>query len=322
MALLTELPLADAQTLGHAYSLRITAVRPLEAGSVNSNFLFEAEDGRRYFARIYEEQDRAGAERELALLEGLARAGVPVARPLARSHGSGVCAFSGKPFAVFPWIDGEIVCQGRVQPRHCRSVGAALARVHLSGFDARRLGAGRFNPADMLARLERVENEALRPELLPDVRRVRELIERYAPQRDASVPRGVVHGDLFRDNVLWAGTDVLALLDFESTFEGPLAYDLAVTIEAWCYADAFRPDLVSALAEGYGSERRLEPTEIESFVVEAALGCLRFATSRITDFSLRAAPGTAPVRDFRRFLARLEAIESGALEPALAVLRR
>jgi len=319
MALLTELPLDVARQLGREHGLEVTRIEPLAAGSVNSNFLFETPGGR-YFARLYEEQGSAGAERELALLEGLSRAGVPVARPLARTQGAGVSVWAGKPFAIFPWIDGEILCQGRVKEEHCRAVGEALARMHLADFDAARLGAGRFNPGDMLARLERVEREAERPELLPDVRRIRELFERYDRQRDPTLPRGVVHGDLFRDNVLWASPKVLALLDFESAFHGPLAYDLAVTIEAWCYADSFRPELVRAMAEGYASQRRFLPAELSSFTVEAALGCLRFATSRITDFSLRAPPGTPPQRDYRRFLSRLAAIESGALEPALAAL--
>ncbi|HVJ14023.1 MAG TPA: homoserine kinase [Polyangiaceae bacterium] len=320
MALLTELPLSAAQELGREHGIEITRLEALVAGSVNSNFIVEDADGRRYFARLYEEQGSAGAERELALLEGLSRAGVPVARPLPRTSSAGISVWSGKPFALFPWLDGEILCQGRVREEHCRAVGEALARMHLSGYDAARLGSGRFNPSDMLARLEQVEHAAERPELLPDVRRVRELYERYDAQRDPSLPRGVVHGDLFRDNTLWSDGRLVSLLDFESAFHGPLAYDLAVTIEAWCYGDEFRPELVRAMAVGYASLRRFEAAELASFAVEAALGCLRFATSRITDFALRTPPGVAPARDFRRFLQRLAAIEGGALEPALTVL--
>jgi homoserine kinase type II len=320
MALLTNLTLAAAQELGHGYGIEITHLDALAAGSVNSNFSVLAKDGRRYFARLYEEQGSAGAERELALLQALSGADVPVARPLLRKDGSGVSDAAGKPFALFPWLDGEILCQGRVTPEHCRAVGLALARMHLGGFDAARLGPGRFNPSDMLERLARVEAEALRPELLPDVHRVRILIEHYLARRDPDLPRGVVHGDLFRDNVLWSGSELLALLDFESAFHGPLVYDLCVTIEAWCYGSDFQPELVAALAEGYASQRPLSARELASLTVEAALGCLRFATTRITDFSLRAAPGTAPARDFRRFLQRLAAIESGAFEPALAAL--
>ncbi len=319
MALLTPLPLASAQALGRDYGLVVTAVEPLTAGSVNSNFRFRTEQGV-YFARLYEEQDAEGAARELALLEALHGAGVPVARPQALLGGTRLSEHAGKPFAIFPWLDGESLCQRRVTAAHCREVGKALARVHVSGFDSRRLGLGRFNPSDMLGRLARVESEALRPELTPDVLAVRELLQKYVARRDPELPAGVVHGDLFRDNVLWSNGELVALLDFESAFHGPLAYDLAVTIEAWCYGDGFDQDLVRAMAEGYASERRFEPRELALFGVEAALGCLRFATTRITDFSLRTPPGATPARDFRRFLQRLSAIEAGALAPALEVL--
>jgi homoserine kinase type II len=124
----------------------------------------------------------------------------------------------------------------------------------------------------------------------------------------------VVHGDLFRDNVLWKDGELLALLDFESAFHGPFLYDLIVTMAAWCYRDAFDLELAKGLAEGYGAERPLEPREKHALRVEGALGMLRFATTRITDFSLRVPKGEKPVRDYRRFLARLSFVEAGALD--------
>jgi len=197
-------------------------------------------------------------------------------------------------------------------------VGRALAQVHLASPKLLRLGAGRFGPVDMLERLARVEREASRPALLPDLARVRTLYERYVAEREPTLPHGVVHGDLFRDNVLWQGGEIAALLDFESAFHGPLVYDLMVTIAAWCYRDAFELPLVAALVEGYAKERPLGADELRAARVEGALGCLRFATSRITDFELRAREGERPARDFRRFLARLDAIATGALASVLA----
>jgi Ser/Thr protein kinase RdoA (MazF antagonist) len=91
-----------------------------------------------------------------------------------------------------------------------------------------------------------------------------------------------------------------------------------VTIAAWCYRDAFELPLVAALVDGYVDERPLGADERRAVRVEGALGCLRFATSRITDFELRAREGERPTRDFRRFLARLEAITAGELASVLA----
>ena len=316
MALLTALPLTAARELARAYGVELVELLPLSLGSVNSNFRAVAADGRVFFARLYEEQGPEGARGELELLHALARAGSKVAEPLART--GELPLYAGKPFALFPWLEGEILCLARVSADACHRVGSALARVHRASDGLPRLGRGRFGPTDMLARLERVERETSRAELLADVRRARELYERFVPARDASLPSGIVHGDLFRDNVLWQGGEILALLDFESAFHGPFVYDLCVTIAAWCYRDAFDVAAARAMVEGYSAVRPLAAAERAAVPVEGALGCLRFVTSRITDFELRAPPGAPPVRDFRRFLARLSAITSGALAPAFA----
>ena len=312
VALLTRLELGDARALGTAYGVELAGIEALELGSVNSNFRATAADGRVLFARLYEESGQEGALAELELVRGLDAAGVPVAGPLPLAHGS-MPLHAGKPFALFPWLDGEVLCQRRVTTEHCRLVGAALAKVHLASSFLARLGPGRFGPGDMLARLERVKASG-RAEFFADAERIGEALERYRAERDPELPSGIVHGDLFRDNVLWKNGELLALLDFESAFHGPLVYDVLVTIGAWCYADAFDLGLARAFGDGYQAERPLEPRERHALRVEGALGMLRFATTRITDFSLRAGPGENPARDYRRFLARLSAIEAGALD--------
>jgi homoserine kinase type II len=309
---LTPLELGDARALGRAYGVEIERIEPLSLGSVNSNFRVVLRDGTVLFARLYEEQGEAGAKGELALIRALAGAGVPVAQALDASPGSRP-EHAGKPFAMFPWIEGEVLCLGRVTEAHCRSVGAALAKVHLASPGLPKLGPGRFGPESLLVRLERVGASG-RSEFFADAERIRSALERYRVERDPSLPSGVVHGDLFRDNVLWKNGELAALLDFESAFHGPFLYDVLVTVAAWCYRDAFELGLARALADGYQSVRPLESLEKGALRVEGALGMLRFATTRITDYSLRVGRGEKPVRDYRRFLARLSAIEVGALD--------
>lgn len=315
MALLTPLPLADAQRLCREFGLEVTAVEPLAAGSVNSNFALTASDGRRYFARLYEEQGRAGALAELLLVAELGRAGVPVVQCLPRRDGAGVGDFEGKAFAIFPWLDGEILCQGRVTAAACRTLGAALARVHLTTPHVARPSEGRFRVVDLRARLDRVESEGHR-EYFADVARIRERLAHYEKERTRlAAPRGVIHSDLFRDNVLWTKQgELAALLDFESACDGAFAYDIMVTICAWCFGTRFDVELVEAFLSGYHAVRAVAGDEVAALRVEGGVACLRFATTRITDFSLRAAPGQPPLRDYRRFLQRLEQIEGGALD--------
>jgi homoserine kinase type II len=319
VALLTSLPLADAQRLSREFGIEVTVIEPLSAGSVNSNFALTGSDGQRFFARLYEEQGRAGALQELSLVAALARSGVPVVQCLPRADGAGVGDYEGKAFAVFPWLDGEILCQGRVTPAACQTLGAALARVHLTTPNVARPSEGRFRIADLRARLERVEQSG-RPEFRADVALIRERLTRYEQARTGlDAPRGVIHSDLFRDNVLWTKQgELAALLDFESACDGAFAYDVMVTVCAWCFTTRFEEPLVEAFLRGYHALRPIAPGELPALRVEGALGCLRFATTRITDFSLRAAPGQAPVRDYRRFLARLAQLEAGALDGCFA----
>jgi homoserine kinase type II len=120
--------------------------------------------------------------------------------------------------------------------------------------------------------------------------------------------------------VLWQGRELCALLDFESACAGNFAYDLMVTALAWCYGSEFDLGLVQALFDGYRHARPVPPAEVLAMRSEGAVACLRFATTRLTDFSLRVPDGATPVRDFRRFLSRLSAIEAGALDGCIASL--
>ena len=132
------------------------------------------------------------------------------------------------------------------------------------------------------------------------------------------------HGDLFRDQVLWSDDgEISALLDFESACHGTFAYDLMVTVLAWCVGDDLDPALARAMFEGYQRVRPLGQDERAALVAEGRFAALRFAITRITDFSMRAhtAAGTVgPVaRDWRRFMMRFEklgTLDFGELLPA------
>jgi homoserine kinase type II len=178
----------------------------------------------------------------------------------------------------------------------------------------------------MLERLASVDEElgnrerrGVSVEALPkDVSWIRSKLQHYLRLRDSSLPSGIIHGDLFRDNVLWANGAIASLLDFESASRGTFVYDLMVCIEAWCFTERFETARVAALLSGYQRKRPLSPAEIQALETEGALVALRFATTRITDFSLRAAPGEKPKRDYRRFIERLSQIEAGALREAIS----
>lgn len=315
MALLTPLDPEAAAEIVRAYGLELESCEPLAAGSVNSNFRLETAQGR-FFLRIYEEQAEAGALRELELLRALARAGVPTTEPPLRLDGASVSHHQGKPVALYPWVEGDIVCTEQAVPARCEAVAAALARVHLAGAALPPQPPSRFDADALRERLGLIARAAV-PELCRAAKEIEEHLPAVQAARVPDLPRGLIHGDLFRDNVLWRGDEVAALIDFESASSGVFAFDLMVLVLSWCFRDHFDLDRVRAMLRGYQSVRPLSPEERSGLRGEGALACLRFATTRMTDFSLRAAPGKPPLRDYRRFLQRLEELETPELARVL-----
>jgi homoserine kinase type II len=319
MARLTPISLTEAKHLGQRFGVQLSEVTALDAGSVNSNFRLRASDGQVLFGRIYEEQDQAGAQTEQRLLIELAQAGIPTTLPLLPAAGESLPEHQGKPFALFHWVSGRDLCLGLVTTEKARILGRALAAVHQASVHLTRLPASRFSVPQLLERLEFIDSSTSR--FTEAVQLIRQKLQYYAARVEPQINQGLVHGDLFPDNVLWKGDKIAALLDFESASWGPFGYDLMVCLLAWCYRDTFVIETAQALVEGYLEKRPLGSEEREQLLVQGALACLRFATTRITDFSLRAKQGQAPLRDYRRFLSRLAELEAGRLDSVLHIER-
>jgi homoserine kinase type II len=293
------------------------------SGTVNSSYSVVVR-GVRWFVRIYEEQDLEGAVGEAARLEALASRGVKTPAPLTALDGRAVALLHGKPIAVFPWRDGEMRCLARVTPEDARRVGAALAAIHAAGGDVA-VGPSRFEEADLEARLLRLSRVPF-PAIAREVDPLRSKLRAWSGRRDASLPTGLIHGDVFRDNVLWgADGEISAVLDFESASRGRFAYDLMVTLLAWSFRDGLDEAVASTLVAGYEEVRPLEPRERAGLLAEGCFAAIRFTITRLTDAELRAAEAGVPPRkdkDWRRFAMRLRTLEGLGAEGLARVLGR
>jgi homoserine kinase type II len=309
VAVLTPIDASDVRTLCEGYAVpEPRSFTGIAGGSVNSNYAIEGAGGR-LFLRLYEERGMDGARHECAMLERLAAKGVPTPAPVRRLDGQHVSVVRGKPAVLFPWRDGHMRCQASVTPGDAVKVGAALARVHVAGA-GEPVQPGRFGVVALGARLDRIAASGDMT-FAPMVPALRTTLARVHAARNTALPRGLTHGDLFRDNVLWADSgEVSALLDFESACEDALAYDLMVTILSWCFGDDLEARLASAMREGYESVRPLTEPEKEALSGEGAFAALRFTITRITDYAMRAgATGPRVVKDWRRFAKRFEKLD-------------
>ncbi|NOY90999.1 MAG: phosphotransferase [Deltaproteobacteria bacterium] len=309
MAILTPVSLDDAERVTRAHGLgpclRVTGI---EAGSVNSNFFLDTGQGRR-FLRLYEEQEAAGVAYEWALLEHLLARGLAVPRRV-RGPAPGDCRVSGKCTALFEIAPGEEHCAAMWTRAHLEQAGRFLGRAHTASahFGWRR--RSRFGNAGLLKRLDGVA-ERRRPELEAPLRRLRRHLQSPEQAVLGSLPRGIVHGDFFRDNLRFEQTKLVCVLDWESAADEPLIMDLVVALLALTYGEDFVWADARALVDGYRDERELSRQEWLALRPVAMQACVRFAITRIQDFHLRAlATGIPATRDFKRFLARLDALEA------------
>ena len=309
MATFTHLGDEDAARISAAHGLGgCRRVVPVEAGTVNSNYLLETDSGC-VFLRIYEQQKQDGVAYEWQLLDHLARHGVPVPRRIGGTA-PGEVRVNDRPVALFEQVVGQDLCQALVSQQYAEAVGEALGRAHRAGesFAVRR--EGRFTVSQLEPLLARARSAA-RPELMETLNRLSELAQELTSANNgplAGLPVGVIHGDLFRDNVLWRDGQLLVLLDWESASHGTLVYDVAVTFLAWCCGDALDFELGAALLRGYQRQRPLSSDERTGLWWAARLACLRFATTRITDVYLRG--GYPPsYKPYQRFLLRLDTVE-------------
>ncbi|MFT5358116.1 MAG: homoserine kinase type II [Polyangiales bacterium] len=317
MAAYTPLSLENAEAIFAAHRLGVpTKVVPIAAGSVNSNYFVEGNST--YFVRLYEEQDAAGVAYEWALLEQLFRAGVPMPSRI-EGPGPGVLRVEGRSVAVFERVPGEMRCQSSIRAPHLEQLGAALARAHLATAEFGWRRESRFRPTSLMTRLDELDPQkaGVSPALL---KRIRALLAQPLP---TGVPRGPIHGDLFRDNVLWNEDETLsALLDWESAAEGAFVADLAVVFLSWCMGDELDWSLGRALVGGYEEVRPLSDCEKRAFFDFAISMSARFALTRITDFHLRTEElrrTGSLIKDYQRFVQRLDQLES--LGPREVLLR-
>lgn len=314
MGTFTRLDDAELTQLAGTFGLGgVRNVHPIAAGTINSNFEVTT-DGGVVFVRVNEGKAEVDVAWEARLVSALAERGVITPAPLPALDGRPYAPLGTKWVSVFPWREGRHLAPTEITPALASTFGAALAQLHVAGLalpEAWRRGSI-YDHAHLVARFEGFAHND-DPELATAITIVGEELA-YASEMEVvrrRATQGIIHGDLFRDNVLWDGDRISAILDFEQASGGSLAYDLAVCINDWCWSGAPRLDLAVALVAGYEQVRPLTEGDRVALPIELRASAARFTITRITDVYL--AKVANPEKDFRAFLARCEAWRGPAL---------
>jgi homoserine kinase type II len=320
----TRLGDADWADITDAFELgRLTTCTSITAGTINSNFALETDRGR-WFVRVNEGKSEIDVAWEARLIGELAAGGVVTPAPIAARDGrpyAPLASARGKWVSVFPWRGGTHVAADEVTPGRASELGAALAQLHEVGRDlpASWRRGSIYDHDHLVARFHRFEH-TIDPQLAHAIEVIGDelAIVGRAHGIRARASTGIIHGDLFRDNVLWQDGRLVAILDFEQASGGSLAYDIAVAINDWCWTGAPRFDLVTALLEGYERRRPLPDNDRAALPIEVRAAAVRFTITRITDVYL--ARVANPEKDFRAFLARSETWRGPALGQLTSLL--
>ena len=281
-------------------------------GVSNSNWLIETSGkdgaGSRFILTMYEYRiELADLPFFLSLLDHLAAKGCAVPRTIHDRSGALYRQLGDKAVALIEFLPGVSVSVPT--PAQARAVGNALAQLHLAAADFEGTRANGMDLAEWQRLAAECGPEGLRaidPQLADLVAQQLPLLASEWPQ---GLPRGVIHADLFTDNVLMLGSKVTGLIDFYFACTDLIAYDVAVTHAAWCFDNDgrnFSPALSAALLAGYETVRPLSPAERAALPVLARGAALRFTMSRAFDWLNTPADALVVRKDPLAFARRLE----------------
>ena len=290
MAVYTEVGDEELSAFLATYDIgTVLSYKGIAEGVENSNFLLRTTKGS-YILTLYEKRVReADLPFFLGLMQHLARRGLTCPLPVSNRSGEALGRLAGRPAAVITFLDGVAVRRPTAQ--HCGALGRALAQLHRAGegFGMTRPNALSLEAWRPLFRQAEAQAETVAIGLTERTRQELDFLERAWP---AGLPTGVIHADLFTDNVLFLGAEVSGLIDFYFACTDAYAYDLAICLNAWCFEldGSFNRTKGTALIAGYQRVRPLERAEVEALPILARGAALRFMLTRLVDW-LNVPPG-------------------------------
>ncbi|WP_334174885.1 homoserine kinase [Pseudoxanthobacter sp.] len=305
MAVYTEVADEDLARFVARYDIgRVLSCKGIAEGVENTNFLLQTTAGH-FILTLYEKRvDPGDLPFFLGLMQHLARRGVICPQPVAARDGATLGELAGRPAALVTFLEG--MWPRRPVVEHCAGVGRALAGLHLAGegFGLVRPNAlGQAAWAPLFAQsADRADSVA--PGLTAEIGGELAALAAGWPQ---GLPAGVIHADLFPDNVFFLGNRLSGLIDFYFACDDFLAYDLAICLNAWCFEPdgAFNFTKGQALLTAYCRERPLGPAEVAALPVLARGAAVRFLLTRLHDW-LRVPPGALVVpKDPLEYLGKL-----------------
>ncbi len=284
MAVYTEVSDEELVAFVGEYDIgEVVTCKGIAEGVENSNYLLGTTSGTFILTLFERRVRRDDLPFFLGLMEHLAGKGIPSPTPLKGRDGNALRQLCARPAAIVTFLEG--MWPRRIRPEHCAGVGDALARFHVAAADFGMNRRNSLSVGDWRPLLESCANRAddVKPGLASELWRELDHIETHWP---ALLPGGVIHGDLFPDNVFFRADRLSGMIDFYFACDDVLAYDLAVCLNAWCFEGhkTFNVTKARRLLGAYRNVRELTPDEMSNLVVLARGAAMRFLLTRLYDW--------------------------------------
>ena len=291
MAVYTDISDAELEAFLADFDVgRATAFKGIAEGVENSNFLLHTTAG--YFIlTLYEKRVAKGdLPFFLGLMTHLASHGINCPQPLQTRSGETLSTLVGRPAAIINFLEG--IWPRKPSVTHCAGVGQALAKMHLAGHDFSMIRANALSVSGWRPLFELAASRA--DEVQHGLRAFigAELDHLEGGVWPTDLPQGVIHADLFPDNVFFLGERLSGIIDFTFACNDMLAYDVAICLNAWCFESDYSFNVTKARAflNAYSRERELSEAEQHALPLLARGAALRFLLTRLVDF-LNVPPG-------------------------------
>ncbi|MEQ8781294.1 MAG: homoserine kinase [Roseibium album] len=284
MAVYTEVTDEELQDFIGTYDVgRLLSFKGIAEGVENSNFLVHT-DKASYILTLYEKRvDPDDLPYFLNLLQHLAGKGLSCPTPVPSRDGELLGTLAGRPAALVTFLEGMWVKRPRVE--HCAGLGRAMAELHLDGQDYDGFRTNALNVAGWRPLFEQCgdRSDTVHPGLGDEITRELAHLEATWP---SDLPHGVIHADLFPDNVFFLGNELSGLIDFYFACNDAFAYDIAICLNAWCFEIdlSFNVTKARALLKGYTSVRQLDSNEYDALPTLCRGASLRFLLTRLYDW--------------------------------------
>ena len=315
MAVYTEVSDEDLQAFVAQYELGgVIAYKGIAEGVENSNYLLQTERGS-YIQTIYEKRvAREDLPFFLGLMDHLAAHGFACPVPVHGKDGKTLRELCGRPAAIVSFLKG--MWPRRIMPHHCALLGDAIARLHLAGlsFKMRRRNALGLHGWRPLYDACKDRAHEVRPGLAVELAAELDFLGANWP---GSLPDGVIHADLFPDNIFFLGNELSGVIDFYFACTDFLVYDLAICLNAWCFEsdESFNVTKARLMLSNYRKRRPLSAEEMAALPVLARGSALRFLLTRLYDWLNHPAGAFVKPKDPIEYLQKLR-FHQGIVRPA------